>query len=67
MIKSDKEKVKEFEVDELNSLKKQIKTFPAEEIIDVIRTVNKSKFPKDEIIEAIKRVKGTSWHRRILH
>ena len=67
MIKSDKEKVKEFEADELNYLKTQIKTFPAKEIIQVIRTVNKSKFPKDEIIEAIKRVKGTSWHRRTLH
>ena len=67
MIKSDNEKVKEFEVDELNSLKKQINTFPADEIIEAIKTVRKSKFPKDEIIEAIKRVKGTSWHRKALH
>ena len=67
MIKSDREKVKEFEADELNSLKKQIKTFPAKEIIQVIRGVKNSKFPKEEIIEAIKRVKGTSWHRRTLH
>jgi len=67
MIKSDNEKVKEFEADELNSLKKQIKNFPAKEIIDAIRTVNKSKFPKEEIIELIKRVKGTSWRRGTLH
>ena len=67
MIKSDNEKVKDYYEEELTFLKKQIKTFPAKEIIQVIRTVKKSKFPKEEIIEAIKRVKGTSWHRRTLH
>ena len=51
----------------INSLKKQIKTFPAKEIIQAIETVHKSRFPKDAIIEAIKRVKGTSWHRKTLH
>ena len=67
MIKSDNEKVKDYYEEELTFLKKRIKTFPAEEIIDVIKTVKKFKFPADAIIEAIKRVKGTSRNKRTLH